>query len=222
MLYLDVPYEEKDEAKALGARWDARLKKWYIKNRDDYRYVLKWVMDEEEDEGIILFDHFYLVEGKRKCYRCKRETPVIAFGADEFYVVYDDSVTERIYGLETYCNEIHIISDIVQLSKDFLDYLNRKYNYRMGYSKTTDRSYMTNHCTNCNAIQGDYYLHGEVDSPFFIDSIDKAKSLKIYRIPLDHDYKVKCSIGYGSEDWLIDQYAQMIFITTLMKPIVIE
>lgn len=28
-LYLNVPYAEKDEAKALGARWDAAKKKWY-------------------------------------------------------------------------------------------------------------------------------------------------------------------------------------------------
>ncbi|MHA6629156.1 DUF5710 domain-containing protein [Pseudonocardia sichuanensis] len=28
-LYLDVPYAEKDEAKALGARWDPQIKRWY-------------------------------------------------------------------------------------------------------------------------------------------------------------------------------------------------
>ncbi len=26
---LRVPYSEKDDAKALGARWDASIKKWY-------------------------------------------------------------------------------------------------------------------------------------------------------------------------------------------------
>jgi hypothetical protein len=30
-LYLiDCPHSEKDKAKALGAKWDASLKKWYI------------------------------------------------------------------------------------------------------------------------------------------------------------------------------------------------
>ncbi|WP_433237720.1 DUF5710 domain-containing protein [Streptosporangium sp. CA-135522] len=28
-LWLDVPYSEKDEAKALGARWDPAAKRWY-------------------------------------------------------------------------------------------------------------------------------------------------------------------------------------------------
>jgi hypothetical protein len=29
-LYLNVPHAEKDAAKELGARWDAKLKKWFI------------------------------------------------------------------------------------------------------------------------------------------------------------------------------------------------
>lgn len=30
MVFLDVPYHEKDEAKRLGARWDPEVRKWYI------------------------------------------------------------------------------------------------------------------------------------------------------------------------------------------------
>jgi len=30
MTYLDVPFKEKDQAKALGARWDGASKKWYV------------------------------------------------------------------------------------------------------------------------------------------------------------------------------------------------
>jgi hypothetical protein len=37
MLLLNVPYEEKDEAKALGARWNADIKKWYVFSGKDYR-----------------------------------------------------------------------------------------------------------------------------------------------------------------------------------------
>ena len=29
-IYLNVPYDEKDEAKKLGARWDPGCEKWYI------------------------------------------------------------------------------------------------------------------------------------------------------------------------------------------------
>ena len=29
-VYLSVPYEEKDEAKKLGAKWNPQKQKWYI------------------------------------------------------------------------------------------------------------------------------------------------------------------------------------------------
>jgi Domain of unknown function (DUF5710) len=34
-LFLNVPFEQKDKAKALGAKWDAASKKWWIKNGDE-------------------------------------------------------------------------------------------------------------------------------------------------------------------------------------------
>lgn len=33
MLILNVPYNEKDDAKSLGARWNPTVKKWYVKNK---------------------------------------------------------------------------------------------------------------------------------------------------------------------------------------------
>ena len=36
MLYLNVPYIEKDEAKNLGARWDPQRKKWYAPDYHKY------------------------------------------------------------------------------------------------------------------------------------------------------------------------------------------
>lgn len=39
--YLQVPYTEKDEAKALGARWDSNKKQWYYTGKVDNRFN-KW------------------------------------------------------------------------------------------------------------------------------------------------------------------------------------
>lgn len=39
--YLQVPYVEKDEVKALGAKWDAEQKRWYYKGTADSRFD-KW------------------------------------------------------------------------------------------------------------------------------------------------------------------------------------
>jgi len=41
--YLNVPYAEKDEAKALGARWDAAKKKWYAPQGAEPGQFERWL-----------------------------------------------------------------------------------------------------------------------------------------------------------------------------------
>jgi hypothetical protein len=41
-IYLNVPYAEKDAAKAVGARWDAAAKKWYATANLDIGLFAKW------------------------------------------------------------------------------------------------------------------------------------------------------------------------------------
>jgi len=40
--YLNVPYAEKDTAKALGAKWDPSQKKWYAPSTLDLDLFEKW------------------------------------------------------------------------------------------------------------------------------------------------------------------------------------
>ena len=39
---LKVPFAEKDEAKKLGARWDAGKKLWYIQDKEDLAPFARW------------------------------------------------------------------------------------------------------------------------------------------------------------------------------------
>jgi hypothetical protein len=41
-LDLKVPFAEKDQAKKLGARWDAARKRWYIDDRLDPALFVRW------------------------------------------------------------------------------------------------------------------------------------------------------------------------------------
>ncbi|MFL9611011.1 exodeoxyribonuclease VII large subunit [Methylobacillus sp. Pita2] len=41
-LFLQVPYAEKNEAKALGARWDSQASKWYVPDGIDQAAFAKW------------------------------------------------------------------------------------------------------------------------------------------------------------------------------------
>ena len=40
--YLNVPFAQKDEAKALGARWDAANKKWFVSADKDITLFAQW------------------------------------------------------------------------------------------------------------------------------------------------------------------------------------
>ena len=40
---LKVPFAEKDAAKALGARWDATRKIWYVQNVEDLKPYVRWM-----------------------------------------------------------------------------------------------------------------------------------------------------------------------------------
>ena len=42
---LKVPFAEKDTAKALGARWDAAKKIWYVKDVSDLTPFSRWIPD---------------------------------------------------------------------------------------------------------------------------------------------------------------------------------
>ena len=49
--YLACPYEEKDEAKALGARWDNDVRKWYVPDEVDTNLFTKWFTEGEADQA---------------------------------------------------------------------------------------------------------------------------------------------------------------------------
>lgn len=42
--FLNVPFAEKDEAKQLGARWDAAKKKWYVPQGVDLEGFSRWTL----------------------------------------------------------------------------------------------------------------------------------------------------------------------------------
>ena len=107
-LILDVPYSEKDEAKALGAKWDPQKKKWFVADSTEYIKFIRWIPGVLEDTNIIL-DHFYIIEGYKQCYRCHRPTKVISFGVDEYLsFVLDEDEDENDIALEWSENIIRI------------------------------------------------------------------------------------------------------------------
>ena len=63
MIYLNVPYSQKDEARSLGAKWDYNTKKWYIENSALLYRFQKWLpnhaaktYDDLSDEQKLVID----------------------------------------------------------------------------------------------------------------------------------------------------------------------
>jgi len=48
--YLDVPFEEKDQAKGLGARWDPAVKRWFIPPGKDPAIFERWAQTRDDSE----------------------------------------------------------------------------------------------------------------------------------------------------------------------------
>ena len=48
--YIDCPFEEKDQAKKLGARWDPAVRRWYYTDREDAALFKRWEPDASTKE----------------------------------------------------------------------------------------------------------------------------------------------------------------------------
>jgi len=48
---LKVPFAEKEEAKKLGAKWDAARKIWYVEDKADMAPFSKWAPSPHETSG---------------------------------------------------------------------------------------------------------------------------------------------------------------------------
>ncbi|MGJ0847753.1 DUF5710 domain-containing protein [Tissierella praeacuta] len=218
-LYLKVPYAEKDEAKALGARWDPQRKEWYVNDSSIYYLFAKWYYNREADR--ILHDYLYIATTNRTCFKCNKQTQVIALVSP--YSIYMDKDDDHVYFYDDDCpldyydeeeNWYYLYSDedyyeynlkffcyIDYLPENFSIFLKDKYNFYYGYSKFTRSYYYGNHCTHCGVLQGDNYLFEEVDSVFNINSIQKAKNITLFKLDLPEAMHINC--GYLNSDPVI-------------------
>lgn len=183
MLYLNVPYSEKDIAKNMGAKWNPKERKWYITKYRDYAKFYDWF---PYDGGTIILNNIYLLVGQHHCFKCKKTTRVISFGIKN-YLYIDDDYTE------IYLNEkIKIAGIIDPIPPKILTYITNKYNFKKRYSQTTGLNEYNNCCDNCDTLQGRYFLYQEVESPFFITSENDLKNLEVYSFPLENDFITTC------------------------------
>ncbi len=215
-LFLNVPYAEKDEAKALGAKWNPKVKKWYADvPRTDYVKFAKWIL-RDTDDAIIAMDYIFIVEGQRPCWKCGKSTRVVGLGVGEHvhifdvgdgpqYEIVEDDADEELHLAWTDCEE--------DIPPKVRRYLKEQYSVKAGYSKTINRTCFANHCDCCGALQGNYFIFDEVDSPLTLmvegdELVEQAGKLNVLTIPIEDDLQLDWEVGFGSNDYAYFAYGQ--------------
>lgn len=207
MLALNVSYNEKDEAKALGARWNPKEKLWMAPGNDftEYKRFEKWI-----DGSFIVRKDLYIVEASRKCWKCGKETPVICFAIRDYY--------DLISGGEN-VPKWTFVSNFSQFPEEIFAYVKSNFKFKIKYSNTIHQSYYANCCKWCDSLQGINYLFYEVlESPFYVNNQASAEKLTMHKIQLPYDFSTDfeetlpmvtgCgSISPEERDWLIDNHA---------------
>src|SRR6202140_4685558 len=102
--YLAVPYAERHEAKAVGARWDAVKKAWYVDSEADREKIAKWepkhqpapTLDPRAEFAAVLREIGAVVEGEHPIMNGEvQRIPATNDKRGEltiFYVAHDDGV----------------------------------------------------------------------------------------------------------------------------------
>ncbi len=214
MLFINVPYLEKDEAKQLGAKWNPTKKMWYIENKYNYLNFSKWIQPQGE---LVIIKNLYLIEGIRTCFKCKHSTRVICFAYDqhlnlddfykEDYTIHE--INEKIK-YETNNQDLILTLHINPIPEHVEDFIkSQQYNFKLRSSRTTGLKNRSNCCEQCDVLQGDFYLL-EVDSPFYIEEPNDVSKLKIYKFQLKEDIIVSSEGGwYSTTDYMFKQYGKI-------------
>ena len=84
-IYLNVPFAQKDEAKALGARWDAVQKKWYAPTDKDIALFAKW----QAESGVVISPRTKTSASKISSLSKKTNAGVKTHAQDKDFVAYN-------------------------------------------------------------------------------------------------------------------------------------
>lgn len=186
IVFLDVPYQDKDEAKRLGAKWSSAERKWYVPEGPWLELFARW-LPEARKAGLQISPPIYVVESSSCCWSCGCETPVIALAADHL-----EGEEQEAEGEEG-C--LLLLSNVEYLPAELFHLLVPKYPFfRKRYSKTAGARYFMNHCS-CAAPQGDFFLHSEPGGAFFPTSPEEVARIVLRQLPVAGPLRVEASCG---------------------------
>lgn len=177
---LKVPFSQKDEAKALGARWDASNKVWFVTNTHDLKKFARWLPTEDSCSENLRSAFYFIAQSSQQCWRCGKLTTV--------YGVVLPNVSECV---EFYDDQPEWVSHNVPLVPFHITYLpgqiirsiqSHAPNYKKAFSKTFGGNYWANHCNSCGVIQGDFNMYSEPEGAFAPFNQTQAEKIMLHHV----------------------------------------
>ncbi len=159
--YLEVPFSEKDEAKNLGARWDAQERKWYVPEHLHADAFSRWLTHAEESSQILVAP-IWLMRSEENCWKCGHLSAVFCI-ASQGVVDIEDGGPYRVEN-----SGVIFISDLESIDVRIEPLLKtHATRYRPDFSKTQGMRLWMNHCEKCGIKMGDFFMHQEPGGAFF-------------------------------------------------------
>lgn len=185
-LLLDVPYAQKDAAKALGAKWNPEIKKWYVEKRSDYTKFRPWFHSPKTT--MIVCDQIYIVQSYRECFYCHKKTPIVSLAADSYVLVGTSEIKTG--------GDIDFLCWLIEMPQRLQEFL-KPYHVSYKYSNVLHKHYFGSCCYYCKLLQGDNYAHFDPkDAPFYMQYKKRQKldALKIHKLQLKNDLELCCTL----------------------------
>lgn len=171
---------------ALGARWDAGSKRWYIEADEPLERFSRWRLNAQADEEFfsIASTDGYVAAATTSCRRCRSSIEVICIHCESGSVS-GDPLTR------------FTVSDVWAMDEVLAEQLRAWPAFRKVVDPDGAEGYFANHCPHCGALHEDMYLHSEPDEPFF--DIPRAAPGSIKLTPLAGTIKLS-----GNEHFVVE------------------
>jgi len=175
---LNVPFHEKDDAKRLGARWDAVRKTWFLLDCTDTAPFARW-LPQQSDINLRCTSYF-IAQSVRACWHCDRDSHVFSFLLPRGHQTRQDSDESAQWEPQESEAIIYYITQIPESVQVQMRSVTG--HYRKDFSKTTQSFYWMNHCEHCAAKLGDFDTNNEFGVGFDPASAAQAASIRLREI----------------------------------------
>ncbi len=215
---LIVHFEQKDEVKRLGARWDGQKRVWYVPEGVDPALFQKWLPNAPDIN--VRANHYYIIESSKSCWKCGGPTRVFAlalpvghdvleaiedddmeFESDEAYEAWVNSPESSEWRTADMMASLHYVDHVPCAVEARIKALSP--HFRVDFSKTTESSYWMNHCECCGMKQGDFDMHCEPGGAFVPLSLADAAQMIVYRV--DESFEA----NYGGYTYDVEFFSAM-------------